>query len=65
MLKGEIDMERKYEAYADNGRDFITFDFYSTHRANSKANIEDAKREYRLKHGHSIKVINTYRSFVE
>lgn len=58
-------MERRYEAYADNGRDFITFEFYSMHRANSKANIEDAKREYRYKHGHSIKVINTYRSFVE
>ena len=58
-------MERKYEAYADNGHDYFTFEFYSKHRANSKANIEDAKREYRHKHGRSIKVINTCRSFVE
>lgn len=40
--------ERRYIAYADTGRDFIEFEFYSFYRANSKKNIDDAKkRAYR------------------
>lgn len=50
---------RHYMAYADTGRDYVSFEFASEHRANSKANIEDAVREYRRKHGHKIKVTGT------
>ena len=53
-------MERHYLAVGDTGRDFIDFEFYSSHRANSKANYEDAQREYRRKHGHGINVIQTW-----
>ena len=35
----------------DDGHDFGVFEFSSTHRANSKANIEDAKAEARSKYG--------------
>lgn len=51
--------ERKYIAKGDNGRDFVTWEFYSTHRAYSKANFEDAKRRYKSLHGHGIKVLDT------
>jgi len=55
-------MKRKYEAYADNGRDYFTFEFYSEHRAGSKANIEDAQKEYKKKHGHDVKILDTMRA---
>lgn len=51
--------ERRYIAYADTGRDFIEFEFYSFYRANSKKNIDDAKNEYRKKHGHAVKILQT------
>lgn len=43
--------ERLYTAYYDDGHDWGTFEFYSSHRANSKANIEDAKRTARNRYG--------------
>jgi hypothetical protein len=46
-------MKRTYIARIDTGRDFVYFVFYSEHRANSKANIEDAKKTYKRKHGHN------------
>lgn len=53
-------MDRQYTAYCDNGHEYFDFEFYSEHRANSKANIEDAKRHYKRKHGNGyIKVIRT------
>lgn len=48
-------------AYADNGHEFIYFSFCSEHRANSRANKEDAEEEYRRKHGHKVKIISTER----
>lgn len=51
--------ERWYEASADNGRDYFTFEFKSEHRANSKANKEDANREYKRSHGHGVKILST------
>ena len=51
---------KKYLAYADNGRDFIEFEFFSFYRANSKKNIDDAKNEYRKKHGYAPKIISTH-----
>lgn len=53
-------MVRNYMAYADNGRDYVEFEFCSEHRANSKANKEDAMKDYKRKHGHGIKIIRTY-----
>ena len=44
-------MKRTYIAIIDTGRDYVYFVFYSEHRANSKANIEDAKNAYKRKHG--------------
>lgn len=55
-------MESKYLCRADDGHDFFEFEFYSNHRANSKANYEDAKKEYRKKHGkRNFKIIDTTR----
>lgn len=51
---------RLYTAEADTGRDYITFTFFSNHRAGSKANFADAVREYRRKHGHGVQIIRTY-----
>lgn len=45
--------ERKYRAFWDDGHDYGDFEFYSKHRAGSKANLEDAYNEYRKKHGYS------------
>lgn len=53
-------MRRRYLAGADTGRDFITFEFISDHRANSKANKEDAREFFKRKHGHYVKILNTY-----
>ena len=56
---------RKYLADYDDGHDFGTFEFYSEHRANSKANIEDAKSEARKRYGHAraarIEILSTVR----
>lgn len=54
-------MERLYVAYWDDGHDFGSFDFYSTHRANSKMNRKDAMRTYRKKFGrwHVIEITET------
>lgn len=52
---------KRYIAYADNGRDYTEFFFYSDHRANSKANVADAVREYKRKHGHRILILSTMR----
>ena len=43
--------ERLYTAFYDDGHDYGSFEFYSSHRANSKANLEDAKRVFRQRHG--------------
>ena len=58
-------MKKLYEASADTGRDFVTFFFYSEHRARSKANKADAVSEYRKKHGHGVRIIDTRRSSEE
>ena len=50
-----------YTAKADTGRDYITFQFTSAHRANSKANKDDARRAYCRKHGHAPQIISTTR----
>lgn len=42
---------RLYQACWDDGHDYGCFEFYSDHRANSKANIEDAKTECARKYG--------------
>ncbi len=54
---------KKYQARGDTGRDHVFFEFYSEHRAESKANYEDARKEYKLRHGHSIKILNTARLY--
>ena len=43
--------ERNYIAMYDDGHDFGVFEVSSTHRANSNANIEDAKAEAKRKYG--------------
>lgn len=44
--------EREYIAYTDDGHDFGEFLFNSEHRANSKANKEDARKEAIRKYGY-------------
>lgn len=54
---------RKYIASCDNGHDYFSFEFYSTHRANSKANKEDAIYEFHRSFGWrkpTPKILNTY-----
>lgn len=43
--------KRNYIAMYDDGHDFGDFEFSSTHRANSNANIEDAKSAAKSKYG--------------
>jgi hypothetical protein len=43
---------RKYTCIVDNGHDSWAFDFYSEHRAKSKLNMEDARKEMQLKYNH-------------
>lgn len=43
---------RTYVACYDDGHDFGEFEFYSGHRAGSKANLDDAKATARRKYGH-------------
>lgn len=42
---------REYIAYWNDGHDNGKFTFYSEHRANSKANLEDARNAMRRKYG--------------
>lgn len=55
--------KRNYIAMYDDGHDYGVFEFSSTHRANSKANIEDAtieaKRKYGFKRANSIVIYAT------
>lgn len=45
--------QRLYIAYWDDGHDRGDFTFYSSHRANSKPNLEDAYESYFNKYGYS------------
>lgn len=45
--------ERTYRAFYDDGHDTSDIEFNSCHRANSKANIQDAKYEIRKRYGSS------------
>lgn len=55
--------KRNYIAMYDDGHDYGVFEFSSTHRANSKPNIEDAtieaKRKYGFKRANSIVIYAT------
>ena len=56
-------MERKYIAYYDDGHDYDDFEFYSSHRAGSKANLGDAKREAISRYGYKrASYIEIYRT---
>lgn len=44
-------MTRKYIATFDTGTDFTCIEYDSEHRARSRANADDARREARRKHG--------------
>ncbi len=44
---------RRYIAFCDDGHDYNEVEFYSAHRANSKANLEDAKKELERKYGYT------------
>lgn len=48
-------MERKYIAIYDTGHDTGDFEFYSEHRAGSKANLEDAESKMRNLYGRSAR----------
>jgi hypothetical protein len=54
---------RRYLASYDEGHDYGTFEFWSDHRANSKANLEDAKRKaismYGYARGKRMEIIKT------
>lgn len=50
-------MMRLYIAFWDNGHDRGEFEFYSSHRANSKANLQDAMRTYHRKFGYSNNIM--------
>ena len=54
---------RTYIAFYDDGHDYGEFTFESSHRANSKANMEDAMETYKRKFGRKhIKITSTERS---
>lgn len=50
--------ERRYIARLDDGHDYSTIEYYSTHRAGSKANEEDCRREMRRKYGNRMASTN-------
>jgi hypothetical protein len=56
--------ERLYRAFWDDGHDTGEFEFYSKHRAGSKANIEDAYTYISRNYGSSayrrMKITSTY-----
>lgn len=45
-------MRRTYIAFYDDGHDYGEFEFESEHRANSKANLADAKEKAHRKYGY-------------
>lgn len=47
-------MRREYLAMCDNGHDYLEFRFYSEHRRNSKANLQDAKDALRRQYGNAV-----------
>ena len=53
---------RKYRAFWDDGHDEGEFEYYSSHRNNSKENLEDAYNFYFKHYGrsHKIKITQTY-----
>ena len=57
-------MNRTYTAKAVScdGRDIIFFEFTSEHRANSKPNKQDARTQYKRKHGHAPQILLTWRT---
>ena len=50
-MKDEL---RKYMATYDTGHDYGSFEFYSNHRAGSKANLEDAISQARKTMSYSM-----------
>ena len=42
---------KNYECFIYHGDDYSTFEFNSIHRAKSKGNLEDAKRQYSRTYG--------------
>lgn len=52
-------MRKTYIAHIDSGRTFYDFVFYSDHRANSTANIEDAKETFKRFKGYRPNVLYT------
>lgn len=56
--------ERLYRGFWDDGHDTGEFEFYSKHRAGSKANLEDAYNSYKKHYGYSrykaIKITSVY-----
>lgn len=53
-------MKDKYEAQADDGKDYLFFTFWSESSAGTKQNMVDAHAEYRKRHnGCDIKIIHT------
>ena len=61
--------EKRYLAFYDNGHDFGEFTFFSTHRANSRANLDDARHEAAKKWGwryaRAIRITSTVRDYNE
>ena len=53
-------MERKYLAIYDNGNSTGEFEFYSKHRAGSKANLEDAQSKAKRIYGSSKNITDIY-----
>lgn len=43
--------ERKYRLIYDDGHDYGEIEYWSEHRNNSKANLEDAKKELARRYG--------------
>ena len=43
----------KYRASYDDGHDYGEFEYHSNYKKNSKKNLEDMKREYKLQHGYT------------
>lgn len=51
--------KRWYTAYWDDGHDHGEFDFFSEHRADSRANMEDARDESYRKYGYRKTITST------
>ena len=49
---------RTYLAIADDGHDYLEFEFESEHRLNSADNLTDAKRTLRRRYGRHISNIS-------